>query len=70
MILNFSEDYILENERVKLMPLEVSHIKELFKVSQDESIWTYFFEHGKTMESLTKYVESAIKKRNLNLVMQ
>ena len=66
MTLNFSEDYILENERVKLIPLEASHIQELIKVSHDESIWTYFFEHGKTIESLTKYVASAIKNRSIN----
>jgi len=66
MTLSFSEDYILENERVKLMPLKVSHIEELIKISEDESLWTYFFEHGKTMESLTKYIDSAIKKRSIN----
>ncbi|WP_400076531.1 GNAT family N-acetyltransferase [Winogradskyella sp. R77965] len=66
MKLNFSEDYVIENKRVKLMPLQKSHIKDLIKISKDESIWIYFFEHGKDLESLTKYVESAIANRKLN----
>lgn len=66
MILNFSDDYILENARVRLMPLQINHIKNLIEISKDESIWTYFFEHGKDLESLTAYVESAIANRNLN----
>lgn len=66
MILNFSEDYVLENARVRLMPLQINHIKDLIEVSKDESIWRYFFEHGKDLESLTAYVESAITNRNLN----
>lgn len=66
MTLNFSDDYILENARVKLMPLQINHIKDLIEISKDESIWTYFFEHGKDIESLTTYVKSAIANRTLN----
>ncbi|WP_299108429.1 GNAT family protein [uncultured Winogradskyella sp.] len=65
MILNFSEDYILENERVRLLPLQISHIKELIKISKEESIWIHFFEKGNNIESLTNYVISAINYRNL-----
>ncbi|WP_340155304.1 GNAT family protein [uncultured Winogradskyella sp.] len=64
-ILNFSEDYILENERVRLLPLQISHIKELIKISKEESIWIHFFEKGNNIESLTNYVISAINYRNL-----
>lgn len=65
MILNFSKDYILENERVRLLPLQISHIKELIKISKDESIWIHFFEKGNNIESLTNYVISALNYRNL-----
>jgi len=65
MALNFSEDYILENRRVKLIPLRINHIKNLIEISKDESIWIYFFEHGKDLGSLTTYVESAIENRKL-----
>jgi RimJ/RimL family protein N-acetyltransferase len=66
MILNFFDDYVLENERVRLIPLQKNHIEDLIQISSDESIWTYFFEHGKDLESLTAYVESAITNRELN----
>lgn len=65
MILNFSEDYILENERVKLVPLERSHLTELIKISQDKTIWTYFFEKGFNIELLSNYINSAINYRTL-----
>lgn len=65
MELNFSENYVLENDKVKLLPLHSNHVKELIKVSRDESIWTYFFEHGKDVDSLATYVETALKNRSL-----
>lgn len=65
MILDFYEDYILENERVRLLPLQISHIKELIKISREERIWIHFFEKGNNIESLTNYVISAINYRHL-----
>ncbi len=61
---NFSEDYILEDDVIKLMPLRIEHIKQLVKISDDPYIWLYFFEKGNDLESLTTYVESAIQNRN------
>lgn len=66
MKLNFSDDYILENGKVKLLPLQKHHIKELIKISKDESIWVYFFEHSKDLNSLSSYVDSAIENRALH----
>lgn len=65
MKLHFSQDYVLENTRVKLMPLQKSYIKELIKISKEESIWTYFFENGKDLDSLSEYVDTAITNRKL-----
>jgi len=64
MILNFSKDYILENESVKLLPLQAFHIKELVEVSQDESIWKYFLEKGNGIDNLTKYIANTVNNRN------
>jgi len=63
MELDFSKDIVLENEAVKLEPLQEWHILELFKISRDERIWTYFFENGMDIASLSKYVNSAIQMR-------
>jgi len=63
MMLNFSKDYSLENERVKLYPLRLKHKDELITVSKDRDIWLYFFERGDTEESLERYIKSTINNR-------
>ncbi|WP_109438400.1 GNAT family N-acetyltransferase [Aquimarina sp. AU119] len=60
---NFSDTYILEDDVVKLVSLEVEHIKSLLEISNDPNIWMYFFEKGNEIENLTKYVKSAIENR-------
>ena len=59
MIFNFSQDYILEDEVICLLPLRISHVHELAKISADEDIWTYFFEKGFHLHELTDYVKAA-----------
>lgn len=63
MRLNFTHNYILENEYVRLEPLQNDHLEGLFKISQDTSIWTYFFEGGTDKKSLIDYITVAINKR-------
>lgn len=65
MVLNFSEDYILENEKVKLVPLKLDHAKDLIEFAKDKTIWTYFFEHGRNIIALKKYIKSALKNKAL-----
>lgn len=60
---DFSNDYVLENERVKLSPLKLEHIESLIEISNESSIWTYMLEKGNDWEHLTKYILSAVNKR-------
>ena len=62
-MLDFSEDYILENDKISLIPLGREHVIDLLKISQNKSIWTYFFEDGLSETSLMSYIENAIQNR-------
>jgi len=37
MKLSFFENYILENSKVKLLPLQKEHVKELIKISKGKN---------------------------------
>lgn len=65
MILNFSKNYVLENNRVLLEPLRANHINQLIRISTDKNIWTYFFEKGIDRETLKIYIDAAINNRQL-----
>lgn len=64
-MLDFSKDYILEDHRVRLEPLQLSHANELVEASKDPFIWVYFFEKGNGLENLTNYISNAIEQRKL-----
>lgn len=61
--LNFSKDYILENDVVRLFPLKIEHIQSLKEIFNDPEIWIYFIEKVIDFESLKAYIEAAISKR-------
>ena len=61
--LNFLEEYTIENDCVRLSPLKQAHINSLLEIATDKEIWTYFFEKGNDLESLTTYVNDTIQKR-------
>ena len=60
---NFSEEYILEDNFIKIIPLEEKHIDPLFEISNDPFIWTYFFDKGDTYQKLTNYIRLALENR-------
>ena len=60
---SFTKDYILEDEFVKLVPLEQNHSQPLSQISNDPDIWRYFFEKGDDPKSLARYVKTAIANR-------
>ena len=62
--LDFAEDYILENELVKLIPLNGKHLTPLAQISEDPEIWKFFFCDGSDAESLKKYIKKAVKNRS------
>ncbi len=61
MNFNFKENYILENETVRLRPLEVSDFEHLLEYSMNEpDIWSF---NSNGAENLEKYIANAIKQR-------
>ena len=63
---DFSENYVLEDDTAKLIPLIEEHIAPLSKISNDPEIWKYFFEKGDTPTNLTTYIRAAIENRDSN----
>ncbi|MDL5515034.1 GNAT family protein [Arenibacter sp. M-2] len=60
---NFKENYILEDEFVKLSPLKIEHVPNLIDIANETDIWKYSFVKGNGIENLTKYIQSAIDNR-------
>lgn len=63
--LDFLKNYTLEDERVKLIPLDKEHISALSLISEDPEIWMYFFEKGNSLGELTDYVAKAVQEREV-----
>ncbi|MGG4169439.1 GNAT family protein [Rossellomorea vietnamensis] len=53
----------LENEKVKLIPLEIKHSKELLEVN-DPEIWRYMLLEITTLEEMEKWVTAAVRLRD------
>ncbi|KPL60303.1 hypothetical protein AM506_06735 [Rossellomorea vietnamensis] len=53
----------LENEKVKLIPLEIKHSKELLEVN-DPEIWRYMLLEITTLEEVEKWVTAAVRLRD------
>ncbi len=62
-MLDFSNDYVLENDVVRLTPLHLEHVEELYKLSNDPNIWTYLIEKGKDKNELFTYISEAVSNR-------
>lgn len=60
---DFSKEYVLEDDFVRLSSLGVKDINNLLDISKEENLWTYFLEKGNGLENLTKYIESTIENR-------
>ncbi|MEZ4859179.1 MAG: GNAT family protein [Flavobacteriaceae bacterium] len=64
MNFNFEKDYILENERVLLRPLEKGDFVQLLDFSLKEpELWTYSLVPAQGEENLKKYIDLAITNR-------
>ncbi|XMO88394.1 GNAT family protein [Algibacter sp. AS12] len=61
--LDFSKDYILENDLVRLSPLKMEHVESLLDISAETNLWTYFLEKGNGLENLTNYISSTVHNR-------
>lgn len=61
---DFTQKYVLENERVKLRPLTMDDHKALVNIANDAEIWYYLFDQADTSASLLQYLSHAITGRN------
>jgi len=60
---NFENNIILENETVKLRPIQLSDTIHLVSISLEPYIWDYSFVKGDGKQNLTNYINEAIKAR-------
>ncbi|GIP32704.1 GNAT family N-acetyltransferase [Paenibacillus sp. J2TS4] len=56
-------DIILTGSRVKLMPLDLSHVAPLFSAGQDPNIWTYLPHNVRTLNDMEVLVQEALKEK-------
>jgi len=62
---DISVDYILENDYVKLIPLQEKHFDDLLYFTENEpEIWEYTMVKANTPENLKKYINAAIEARD------
>jgi RimJ/RimL family protein N-acetyltransferase len=60
---DFKENYILEDDFVKMSPLKIEHVENLIEIANETDIWKYSFVKGNGIENLTKYIQSTIDNR-------
>lgn len=53
----------LSGQWVKLTPLSMEHIDEIYEAGRDERIWTYMFDRIVTRENAEAFVQSALANR-------
>lgn len=63
MAVNLYESITLGNERIGLVPLQLSHANELQDINH-ESIWSYMLFQATTLPLMTEWIQSAIELRN------
>jgi RimJ/RimL family protein N-acetyltransferase len=61
---DFNENYILEDDFIKLSPLKIEHAETLLDIANQTDIWKYSFSKGNGIENLNKYIQSTINNRN------
>lgn len=60
---DFSKVYVLEDDFVKLRPLQMNDIEHLLDIANEPGIWDYSFIKGDGEERLTAYIKTAITNR-------
>lgn len=62
--MNTQQDYILENDQVQLLPLEITHLESLLPFSLNEpELWHYSLTPANGIENLTNYINVALAAR-------
>jgi RimJ/RimL family protein N-acetyltransferase len=61
MQIDFDKEYILENNRVLLRPLQEKDVEHLLSFSlQEPELWTYSFQQADGEDNLKRYIENAL----------
>jgi len=60
---NFENDIILENDIVKLQPIQISDVPHLVDISLEPNIWDHSFVKGDGEKNLKNYISQAIEAR-------
>lgn len=55
---------LLEGERIRLLPLQLSYAEELFRVGHDPAIWTYLPKRMERIEDMVDLIKSALQARD------
>ncbi|WP_374401688.1 GNAT family N-acetyltransferase [Flavobacterium sp.] len=68
MNFNFKEDYILENDVVRLQPLQVTDYEKLVEFSINEpNLWSFNANGPDNPENLKKYIDKSLSQKNKQL---
>lgn len=68
MNFDFKEEYILENDLVRLQPLDLTDYEKLVEFSIDESeLWSFNSNGADSPENLKKYIEKALIQKERQL---
>lgn len=68
MKLDFTKDYILEDESVLLRPITANDFKNLLTFSINEpTLWKFSMQQANGEEKLKKYIQTALDARNNNI---
>ncbi len=62
--LDFTKNYIIENSRVRLSPLNIEHFVALKSIANNRQIWTYFLEKGYGEDNFQTYFHAALQQKN------
>ncbi|MEW7291110.1 GNAT family N-acetyltransferase [Aquimarina sp. 2304DJ70-9] len=60
---DFTTDYILEDDFVRLRPLQIDDVSHLLDIANEPGIWKYSFVKGDGEENLRTYIQSTIHNR-------
>ena len=63
MRFDFTQHLVLENDRVRLRPLEATDFEELKAVAFDPELWRYTLTRGDDAVSLAAYIAAALQAR-------
>jgi N-acetyltransferase len=59
----WSELFSLEGETVKLIPVSMDHLEDLWEAAKPDEIWTYMATKVRTKDEMKQMIDSALKDR-------